>query len=184
MSVLAVSDHAVERFIKRWRRDLSFPEARAALEELVTRAAATRRKTLPGDARIYTVLTEEGVHIPMAVRDNVVVTVLDASSYETPDAAIIEALDEEEERKALQLANERSRAQRLAAERTIAQWMAGGSFSSKALQRARDVLGLQPDQPSRIRVEGGRFDGVCVEARDEDTVEELLERLREAMKGR
>jgi hypothetical protein len=188
MSVLAVSVHAVERFIKRWRPQMTFSEARLALEELASHAAATRRMTLPGDARIYSTMTEEGERIHLAVRDGVVVTVLDSSSSDPhivdPQAMFIDAISEEEARAAVERASERSRSQRAAAEKMIAEWKTGGSFSQKAIDRARTVLGLEEAELARLRFEGGRYSGLCIVVRDDDTPELILKRLREAMKGR
>jgi hypothetical protein len=187
-----VTDHAVERFIQRWRPGTPIAEARAYLEELAARAAATKRRTLVGDARVYTVMTDDGEHIELAVRDNVVVTVLDANAREAAaakripedQASFIEARDEEEALKAARLAMERAKAQQVSAERTIAEWKAGASVSKKVLERARTVLGLHDQQLSRLRIEGGDYDGVCIEVRAGDGIEETIERLREAMKGR
>jgi hypothetical protein len=187
--VLKVTDHAVERFIQRWRPGMPFAEGRARLEELVARAAATRRKTLLRDARVYTVLTDAGERIEMAVRDGVVVTVLDAESDEArsarceseDQAALIDARDDEEARKAAKRAVESAAARKRASEHTIADWKAGASFSKKALQRAREVLQLRDDEPARLRFEGGALDGVCVEVRPGEPLEKTLVRLREAI---
>jgi hypothetical protein len=190
--VLAVSDHAVQRFIQRWHPGMPFAEARAVLKDLVSRAAPTRRKTLPGDAWIYTVHTEDGERIVLAVRNNVVVTVLDADTDEAvafrhsleDKAMLIEALDEHHARRAAQLATERAMAQRRSAERTIAEWKAGASFSAKVIERARRVLSLRDDELSRLRIEGGPYDGLCIEIPKGESMEETIERLREAMRAR
>ena len=91
----------------------------------------------------------------MAVRDDAIVTVFDpsfgevAASMDTPDepsqAILIDAVDDKEAIKAARLAVERAKAQRAAAERCIAEWKAGATFSAKVLQRARIALGLRPD---------------------------------------
>jgi hypothetical protein len=188
MTMLAVTHHAVERFIKRWRPGMAFDEARAMLEELASHAVATRRKTLLGDARVYTSMTDEGEHVHMAVRDDTIVTVLDASFSEeqavvrAPDvetqAILIEALDDHEAAKAARLAVERAKAQRVMAERTLKEWKAGATFSSKVLQRVRDALGLAADEPARLRFEGGKLDGVCIEVIEGEDVE-AIEKKRE-----
>jgi hypothetical protein len=141
------------------------------------------------DARVYTALTDAGECIEMAVRDGVVVTVLDAESDEArsarrgseDQAALIEARDDDEAREAAKRAMASAAARRTASERTIAEWKAGASFSKKAVQRAREVLHLRDDEPARLRFEGGALDGVCIEVRTGETVEETIGRMREAI---
>ena len=81
--MLFITHHAVERFIQRCCPGTPVAEARQHLEGLVARAAPTRRRTLPGDATIYTTQTDDGQHLALAVGDGTVITVLPAHAERT-----------------------------------------------------------------------------------------------------
>jgi hypothetical protein len=138
---LIVTHHAVERFIRRWCPGSSYGDARVCLERLATRAAPMRRKTRLGDAFVYTARTDAGEHVPLAVRDGVVVTVLDASHDEgsapfggiDPDDPLY--LESEATRRECQAMLKAERA-----ERTLAAARAGAKVGPAALERARAVL--------------------------------------------
>lgn len=145
--MLHVTHHAVERFIKYWRPGVSLHEARQSLETLVGRSAATRRKTLPGDAWIHLAVTERGEQIGLAVRDNTVVTVLPRHAYEMRDLCVladdhratIETVESERARLAERVETDCARER---AETIVAAWRAGAHVRPKALRRAKQVLGL------------------------------------------
>jgi hypothetical protein len=67
--------------MKRWRFSGSWIEARDCLESLVAHAVPTRRRTLLGDADVYSTMTDAGDRIHLAVRDHCVVTVFGPFQY-------------------------------------------------------------------------------------------------------
>jgi hypothetical protein len=145
--VLHVTHHAVERFIKYWRRGMPLHEARQCLKILVGRSTATRRRTLPGDAWVHVALTDRGEQIGLAVRDGTVVTVLPRHAYEVRDLcaladdhrATIDSVEFERARLAERVETNCAREK---AESIVAAWRAGAHVRPKALRRARQVLGL------------------------------------------
>lgn len=144
---LHVTHHAVQRFIKYWRRGMPLNEARQCLEILVSRSAATRRKTLPGDAWIHLAVTERGEQVGLAVRDSTVVTVLPRHAYEVRDLGVLAddhraTLDTVESERARLAERVETDCARVKAEAIVAAWRAGGPVRPKALRRARQVLGL------------------------------------------
>ncbi len=209
-----VTDHAVERFIQRWRPSLSVAEARRELETLVEHAVPTRQKTLPGDAWLYTTMSPAGERILLAVRDGIVLTVLDPRTgdgkgqdlgIDPSDPMLLESASVREQcaailrqdvvaqEKALRLARAAERtardakiaadvllSRRRGAEETIAAWKTGAKVKPSTLKRARDVLALT-EGFGKLSIEGGRYDGVCVEIEDGETVEAVIARLRAAM---
>jgi hypothetical protein len=76
MSRLGLTHHAIEQFASRWRSGVPEAEVEAELQAVVQGAAATRRRTLSGDARIYVASTARGEEIDLVVRDTAVITVL------------------------------------------------------------------------------------------------------------
>jgi hypothetical protein len=86
--MLDVTHHAVERFIKYWRRGMPWLEARECLEALAARSSRTKRKTRrDADLRIAT--TERGERIPLVVRGRTVVTVLEAGCRDARSLGIV-----------------------------------------------------------------------------------------------
>jgi hypothetical protein len=73
---LYVTDHAVERFIHRWRPGVSKEEALVELQEIVQEATPTRKRTLTGDADLYVAMSPAGERIAFAVREKTIITVL------------------------------------------------------------------------------------------------------------
>jgi hypothetical protein len=76
--MLSVSRHAVEQFVKRWRNAGTMSGAQRTLEWLAANAVPSRHQTRPGAAQLYISVTASGERVPLAVRDDVVVTVLAA----------------------------------------------------------------------------------------------------------
>ena len=66
----------------------------------------------------------------------------------------------------------------------VAAWKAGQPVASKTVRRAAELLGLSEQQLARVRVDGGRFAGVCIEVREGDGVEDVVARFRQAMSER
>lgn len=204
-AALAVSHHAVERFVERWRPGLAGADARAELEALAANASPTRRRTLKGDARIYVVATPEGESIPLAVRDGLVITVLpvderepggsgpDAEALADHEAAVTAmtaaALTSEPGEPVLDLAKEYElarldRNRRENAEKVLRDWREGKAIRRDAVDRACAVLDV--DLPERstagvLRVDGGRWDGLRVDLQDGDAARDIVARLLLAM---
>ncbi len=122
----------------------------------------------------------------MAVRDHTVVTVFDrrhlggrgmqrvlGNQEET-----LLAIDEERALASARAAAERARRERHEAQRIVSEWKKGGDFPDKVLKRAREILGMREGQMARVRVEGGRFHGLCAEIREGETIDQAVARLR------
>jgi hypothetical protein len=192
--MIRVAEHAVERFVEYFRPGMPHAEAEQMLRKLVAGAARTRRNTLPGNARVYVAHTERGERICLAVRGGIVITVLDprcaeamylrapaahpaSPSHAQPSGAQDVGL-------VASLLADRSDARREKAASIVAAWKAGQPVASKTVRRAAQSLGLHEQQLARVRVEGGRFAGVCIEVREGDGVEDVLARFRHAMSER
>jgi hypothetical protein len=143
--MLHVSDHAVERFIRHSRRGMGADEARETLEVLVARSAATKRRTLPGDAWVHVGFTDRGEAVHFAVRDHTIVTVLRPSACEARELRVVgceapadlEAVQADRARLADRIETECARQR---AEAIVAAWTAGEHVRHRALRRAREVL--------------------------------------------
>lgn len=157
---LGVTDHAVERYIKRYRPALDKLAARAELEALAAGAAPTKRQTLVGDARMYLGTTPDGEKVPLAVRGDAVVTVLEADSYETQIDMSVSDLDQdllEDSRATIEACRamvgaeaprevpgyERATQRETAARDLLDRWRRGEYFTDKAIDRAHETLGLK-----------------------------------------
>lgn len=161
---LYLTDHAVEQYVGRHRPHLGLGDARTELETLVQQAAPTRRRTLPGDAWIYLARTETGESVVLAVRDGTVITVLPSDAAEGWDttrlAPTAEQLEEsrstvaacramlDADPKPSPVSPVEARAAAIAAskvtnaEALLRAWRAGRHYSTKALKRAHERLGL------------------------------------------
>ena len=184
--MIRVAEHAVDRFVEYFRPGMPYAEAEKALRALVAGAARTRRNTLPGNARIWIGSTERGERVCLAVRGGVVVTVLDprvaeAMYLRAPAAPPAEARDAG---LVASLLADRSDARREKAASIVAAWRAGEPVASKTVRRAAGFLGLNQQDLARIRVEGGRFAGACIEVREGDGLEDVVTRFRQAMSKR
>jgi len=186
--MIRIAEHAVARFVEYFRSEMPYAEAEQEFRRLVAAAARTRRNTLPGNARIYIGHTERGERVCIAVRGGLAITVIDprvaagmylraprarARPAEAPDAGLVASL----------LAD-RSGERREKAASIVAAWKAGQPVASKTVRRAAALLGLGEQQLARVRVDGGRFAGVCIEVHEGDGVEDLIVRFREAIRAR
>ena len=148
--MLNITRHAVDRFIEHWREGVDRRAAVASLEVLVARSVATPCRTRRNDAWIYLTQSDMGEWIPLAVRDDTVVTVLDKRVSGSVDAArmyaehhaSLRAIEEQSARLAAWVETERAEQDRLKAAHIVAAWKAGRPVRSKALRRAKGVLGL------------------------------------------
>jgi len=156
---LAVTYHAIQRFMECWRVGQPIEEVETELRVLATQAMPTRRRTRPGDAWIYIAHTQAGERILFAVRDSVIVTVLprdaeqdkrveaDIEMFEESEAerlAIRTMLDAEVREQAeshIRAVDEQNRKDN--ARECIARWKSGkAKVSRAALARAHRLLGL------------------------------------------
>ena len=124
----------------------------------------------------------------MAVRDHTVVTVFDKRHVDgrgmqrvlgNQEETLL-AIDEERAIASARAAAERARRERHEAQRIVSEWKRGADFPEKVLKRAREILGLREGQMARVRIEGGAFDGVCVEIREGEPLDQAVARLRSA----
>jgi hypothetical protein len=166
---LTLTDHAIERFIARWRPGMPKDEASAELEVIAQGAAPTRKRTLVGDARLYVALSEAGERIAFAVREGVALTVLpgDGEGNDPIDRSVKPEYIEESEATraacqailAAEVAErateaEKERALKLEADRRrtalclIREWQAGVRVvKPAAVARAYTLLGLNVNDP-------------------------------------
>jgi hypothetical protein len=186
-----IAEHAVDRFVEYFRPGMPYAEAERTLRALVAGAARTRRKTLPGNARIWIAHTERGERICLAVRGGLVITVIDPRcagmylrSRHPANSGQAEPSGAQDAGLVASLLADRSDARREKAESIVAAWKAGQPIASKTVRRAADSLGLDEQQLARVRVEGGRFAGVCIEVREGDGLEDVVARFRQAMSER
>jgi hypothetical protein len=203
---IGVSDHAVARFIERWRPNATHLEARAELERLAAGASPTRRLTKKRDARIYTSGTAAGESIPLAVRDDTVVTVLPARRLEGPaeppaplstdlleehaqdvgEAQAMAQATEDDERAAREVEGV-IRSRRLNAQKVLDEWNAGAGHRRDVIERACRVLGVEVPERSAagvLRITGGRYDGLELTLRPEETLNTVVGKLLAAMRSR
>jgi hypothetical protein len=146
--MLNITRHAVDRFVEHWREGMDRRAAVASLEVLVARSIATPCRTKKGDAWVYMTQSELGEWIPLAVRDEAVVTVLDRRAGASMDGprmyaehhASLRAIEEQRTRLAAWVETERAEQDRLKAAQIVAAWKAGHSVRSKALRRAKRLL--------------------------------------------
>jgi hypothetical protein len=117
---LFVTNHAVERFVERWRPRLTFAQARAELEGLANRSTRLRRRAVRKDADLFTVSTEIGESLFMPVRQGVVLTVF-GDPVQTEDD--VPPASDPDPLLALEAAAARDRWRE--AERLLADWRAG-----------------------------------------------------------
>jgi hypothetical protein len=144
--MLHVTHHAVERFIKYWRRGMPWLEARECLEALAARSSRSKRKTRR-DAGLRIATTEKGERIPLVVRDRTVVTVLAPGSRDAKMLGIVvdnhrttlESVEAERARLSERVETECATRK---AEAIVDAWWRGAVVRPKALRRARRVLGL------------------------------------------
>lgn len=182
--MLQISHHAIEQFLYRWRPDFTYEAAAQLLGQLVARGAPTRRNTTKEDSKLFVTVTDQGEHIWMAVRDHTVVTVFDKRHVDSRgmrrvlgnQEETLLAIDEQRAIASARAATARAREDRLSAERIVSEWKRGADFPDKVLKRARAILGLRKGQMARVRVEGGRFHGLCVEIRDGETLQDAIAR--------
>jgi hypothetical protein len=174
---LAMTEHAVVRYVERWRPGLSFEDARAELQSLADRAAPTRHRTVKQDARIYLGESPAGEPVPLAVRDRTVVTVLprqddplvvglpdwDLRDDGADDRAAGRAMVRESELEAAIAARPpiaiepamaapevqelAQRSRRLNAEKVVREWRLGVPVKRRALRRACGLLGIPVPSP-------------------------------------
>lgn len=155
---LALTRHAVDQFIRRWRSDVPREDARVELTLLVSQATPTRRLTILGDARLYVTLTPAGELISLAVRDDTVVTVLPQDAESTRDEGVDpELLDESRETVAAcramlaedhqnSLASPQPAApddpRFLNAVRLLLEWRRGRHYRKRTVRRAYEAVGV------------------------------------------
>jgi hypothetical protein len=161
---LYLTDHAVEQYVGRHRPNLGIDDARMELETIVQQAAPTKRRTLPGDAWIYLARTETGEAVVLAVRDGTVITVLPSDAVTSHDPTRLAPTAEQMEESQSTVAACRAMldadpkvppaspveiraaaieaSKRTNAEALLRAWRAGRHYSTKALQRAHERLGL------------------------------------------
>ena len=72
---MRVSQHAIERYRARYRPQADIGTAASELTTLASRAVPAGR-TMPDDADLYMARRDDEVDIPLAVRDETVVSVL------------------------------------------------------------------------------------------------------------
>jgi hypothetical protein len=134
------------------------------------------------------IVTDQGEHIWMAVRDHTVVTVFDKRHVDgrgmgrvlgNQEETLL-AIDEERALASARAATERARRERHEAQRIVSEWKRGADFPDKVLTRARAILGLREGGMARVRIEGGRFHGLCVEIREGESIDEATARLQAA----
>ena len=154
---LQLTDHAIERFVDRWRQGTPLDQAEIELRALAQKATATRRRTLTGDAQIHLIVTDAGERIPVAVRESTIITVLPADSREDPGVVQpdYEALDDsaatvaacrallaDEPPRIERLVDEASQSRERAAISLIMEWRAWKTkVSIEAIKRAHETLG-------------------------------------------
>lgn len=83
MSRLDFTHHAIEQFASRWRPESPEDEVEAEFRAIVQGAAATRKRTRNGDARIYVATSARGEQIELLVREDAIITVLPPGSGES-----------------------------------------------------------------------------------------------------
>ncbi len=205
---LEVTGYAVSRFVDRWRPGVPTARARAELEQLAANAAPTKDRTPRRDARIYTVTTPSGEVLHMLVRrGETVVTVLAPGEHgvhpvdqrlpedvEAPDPPSPSSVPSEDEIAAWN--DEAQEAQRLAAvarnrrtqaEETVALWNRGADLRRDVIERACEALGIEVPERSAegtLRITGGRWDGVEIALREEETLNTIVSRLLGALRSR
>lgn len=186
--MLRLTHHAIEQFLYRWRPDFTYEQAAQLLTQLVARGALTRKNTQKQDSKLFVTVTDQGEHIWMAVRDHTVVTVFDKRHVDgrgmgrvlgSQEETLL-AIDEERAIASARAGAERARRERHEAQRIVSEWKKGADFPDKVLKRARAILGLREGEMARVRIEGGRFDGLCVEIREGEGLEQATARLRDA----
>jgi hypothetical protein len=154
--MLHVTHHAVERFIKYWRRGMPWLEARECLEALAARSSRSKRKTRR-DAGLRIATTERGERIPLVVRGRTVVTVLAPGCRAARMLGIVaeqhrttlESVEAERARLAERVESECAKRK---AEAIVSAWDDGAVVRPKALRRARDVLGMGTSPNDRTHV--------------------------------
>jgi hypothetical protein len=206
---LAVDSHAVLRFVERWRPGASTRAARAELEQLAAGASPTKGQAPRRDARIYTVTTPAGEVLHMLVRrGETVVTVLAPGAHGVrpfdqrlpediempPDPPPSSAGPTEDELVAW--ADEARESERLAAvarqrwqtaEETLALWKRGADLRRDLVERACEVLGIEVPERSAagvLTIAGGRWDGVAITLREEESLNTIVSRLLAALRSR
>ena len=147
--MLHLTHHAVERFIKHWRRGMPWLEARECLEDLAAHSAPLKRRSRPGDAWLRIATTERGERIPLVVRGRIILTVLAPGCRDARKLGIVaegerttlESVEAARARLAERIETECAARK---AEAIVAAFWRGVPVRTKALRRARKVLGLAP----------------------------------------